>query len=143
MEAIKISLEVNVNLSESTMNFLTNFLKSFIRQTQQRGLASEDPAPTKPTPAPAKPAPAPTKPTPAPAKPAPAKPAPAPTPAKPATQEASSGSKSIEEVRALLVTKVNDHRAAIKQKLEELGAPSVSKLDPSKYDEMFNFLNEL
>lgn len=132
MEAIKISLEVDVNLSESTMNFLTNFLKSFIRQTQQRGLASEGPAPAKPTPvsAQAKPAPAPA-------------PAPAPTPAKPAAKEASSGSKSIEEVRALLVTKVNDHRAAIKQKLEELGAPSVSKLDPSKYDEMFNFLNEL
>ena len=130
MEAIKISLEVNVNLSESTMNFL----KSFIRQAQQQGLASEDPVPAKPAPAPAKPA--------KPAKPAPA-PAPAPTPAKPAAQETSSGSKSIEEVRALLVTKVNDHRAAIKQKLEELGAPSVSKLDPSKYDEMFNFLNEL
>ena len=137
MEAIKISLEVNVNLSESTMNFL----KSFIRQAQQQGLASEDPVPAKPAPAPAKPAPAPAKPA-KPAKPAPA-PAPAPTPAKPAAQETSSGSKSIEEVRALLVTKVNDHRAAIKQKLEELGAPSVSKLDPSKYDEMFNFLNEL
>lgn len=137
MEAIKISLEVNVNLSESTMNFL----KSFIAQAQQRDLAPKDPAPTKPIPAPAKPAPAPTKPTPAPAKPAPAKPTP--VPAKPAAKEASSGSKSIEEVRALLVTKVNDHRAAIKQKLEELGAPSVSKLDPSKYDEMFNFLNEL
>ena len=123
MEAIKISLEVDVNLSESTMNFL----KSFIGQAQQQGLVSEDPAPAKPTPA----------------KPTPAKPAPAPTPAKPAAKEASSGSKSIEEVRALLVTKVNDHRAAIKQKLEELGAPSVSKLDPSKYDEMFNFLNEL
>lgn len=136
MEAIKISLEVNVNLSESTMNFL----KSFIAQAQQQGLVSEDPAPAKPVPVPAKPAPA--KPTPAKSAPAQA-PVPAPAPAKPATKEASSGSKSIEEVRALLVTKVNDHRAAIKQKLEELGAPSVSKLDPSKYDEMFNFLNEL
>lgn len=140
MEAIKISLDVDVNLSESTMNFL----KSFIGQAQQQGLAPKDPVPAKPTPAPAKPTPAPAKTAsakPTPAKPAPAKPAPA--PAKPAAKEASSGSKSIEEVRALLVTKVNDHRAAIKQKLEELGAPSVSKLDPSKYDEMFNFLNEL
>ena len=125
MEAIKISLEVNVNLSESTMNFL----KSFIVQAQQQGLISKDStAPAKPTPAPAKPT-----------KPAPTKPA----PAKSTAQEASSGSKSIEEVRALLVTKVNDHREVIKQKLEELGAPSVSKLDPSKYDEMFNFLNDL
>lgn len=125
MEAIKISLEVNVNLSESTMNFL----KPFIVLAQQQGLMSEGPAPAKH--APAKPAPA----KPAPAKPAPAKPAP--------SQEASSDSKSIEDIRALLVIKVNDHRAAIKQKLEELGAPSVSKLDPYKYDEMFNFLESL
>ena len=137
MEAIKISLEVDVNLSESTMNFR----KPLNAQAQQQGLAPKDSAPAKPTPAPAKPTPA--KTAPAHAKPTPAKTAPAPAPAKPAAQEASSGSKSIEEVRALLVTKVNDHRAAIKQKLEELGAPSVSKLDPSKYGEMFNFLNEL
>ena len=120
METIKISLEVNLNQSESTMKFL----KSFIELAQQQGLMSEGPTPAKPAPA-----------KPAPAKPAPAKPAPA--------QEASSDSKSIEDIRALLVTKVNDHRAAIKQKLEELGAPSVSKLDPSKYDEIFNFLKSL
>lgn len=50
---------------------------------------------------------------------------------------------TIEDVRAALASKVNDHRDAIKAKLDELGAPSVTKLDPSKYEEMHNFLNNL
>lgn len=50
---------------------------------------------------------------------------------------------TIESVRAVLATKVNDHREAIKNKLNELGAPSVTKLDPSKYQEMYDFLNSL
>ena len=43
----------------------------------------------------------------------------------------------------MLAQKVNEHRDVIKQKLNELGAPSVTKLDPTKYDEMFNFLKAL
>ena len=50
---------------------------------------------------------------------------------------------TIEDVRAALASKVNDHRDAIKAKLDELGAPSVTKLDPSKYEVMHNFLNSL
>lgn len=50
---------------------------------------------------------------------------------------------TIEDVRAALASKVNDHRDAIKAKLDELGAPSVTKLDPSKYEEMHKFLNSL
>ena len=76
----------------------------------------------------------------APAAPA-SKPAPT-TPAKPAPA-ASSASKSIEDVRGMLAKKVNEHRDVIKQKLNELGAPSVTKLDPAKYDEMYNFLESL
>ena len=138
METIKISVEVSVNLSENTQNFIKSLFNSTII-----------PAPAAPAPAPA---PATAAPAPAPAAPAATKPAKttksapaAPTKSAPAAPAAptKSGSKSIEEVRALLVTKVFDHRAAIKQKLEELGAPSVSKLDPSKYEEMFNFLTEL
>lgn len=56
---------------------------------------------------------------------------------------ASSASKSIEDVRGVLAKKVNEHRDVIKQKLNELGAPSVTKLDPAKYDEMYNFLESL
>jgi hypothetical protein len=119
METIKISVAVSVNLSENTQNFIKSLFSG----------ATTPVAPTKPTPQPAAPAKTQNN----------VKPA----PSAPAAQDASSVSKSIEEVRALLVAKVNDHREVIKQKLEELGAPSVSKLDPSKYDEMFNFLNEL
>ena len=64
-------------------------------------------------------------------------------PSAPAAPAASSASKSIEDVRGMLAKKVNEHRDVIKQKLNELGAPSVTKLDPAKYDEMYNFLESL
>lgn len=50
---------------------------------------------------------------------------------------------STEDLRNLLSLKVNAHRKEIKQKLEELGAPSITKLDESKYLEMFNYLESL
>lgn len=62
---------------------------------------------------------------------------------KPEPQAQPASAISIESVRAVLATKVNDHREAIKNKLNELGAPSVTKLDPSKYQEMYDFLNSL
>ena len=71
------------------------------------------------------------------AKPAPAAPAPAPQPAPAAPQV------TIEQVRQALAAKVNGHREEIKEKLNSLGAPSVTKLDPAKYAEMFTFLNAL
>ena len=124
MEAIKISVEVSVNLSESTQQFITSIFSKLIPAPQ--------PAPVKPV------APAP--------QPAPAKPvAPAPVkPVAPASQPAPvSTSVTIEDVRKVLAQKVNEHRDVIKQKLNEFGAPSVTKLDSAKYDEMFNFLNSL
>lgn len=142
METIKISVEVSVNLSENTQKFLTSLFGNAIVPSAPAAPASK-PAPT----APAKPAPA--KPTPQPAAPAqPAAPvqtqsAAEPAPSAPAAPAASSASKSIEDVRAMLAKKVNEHRDVIKQKLNELGAPSVTKLDPAKYDEMFNFLESL
>jgi hypothetical protein len=42
-----------------------------------------------------------------------------------------------------LAAKVNGHREEIKAKLNSLGAPSVTKLNPAKYTEMFSFLNAL
>lgn len=66
---------------------------------------------------------------------------PAAEPAKP--KEEATKKITIEDVRAALASKVNDHRDAIKVKLNELGAPSVTKLDPSKYEVMHNFLNSL
>lgn len=100
-------------------------------------IAPSAPAPT----APAKPAP--TKPTPQPAAPAQTQSAAEPAPSAPAAPAASSASKSIEDVRGMLVKKVNEHRDVIKQKLNELGALSVTRLDPAKYDEMYNFLESL
>lgn len=136
METIKISVEVSVNLSENTQKFLTSLFGNAIAPSAPAASVSK-PAPA----ALAKPAPA--KPTPQPAAPAQTQSAAEPAPSAPAAPAASSASKSIEDVRRMLAKKVNEHRDVIKQKLNELGAPSVTKLDPAKYDEMYNFLESL
>lgn len=133
METIKISVEVSVNLSENTQKFLTSLFGNAIAPLAPAAPASK-PAPTTPAPA---------KPTPQPAAPAQTQSAAEPAPSAPAAPAASSASKSIEDVRGMLVKKVNEHRDVIKQKLIELGAPSVTRLDPAKYDEMYNFLESL
>lgn len=136
METIKISVEVSVNLSENTQKFLTSLFGNAIAPSAPAAPAS------KPAPA-ALAKPAPTKPTPQPAAPAQTQSAAEPAPSAPAAPAASSANKSIEDVRGMLAKKVNEHRDVIKQKLNELGAPSVTKLDPAKYDEMYNFLESL
>ena len=50
---------------------------------------------------------------------------------------------TIEEIRAVLTTKVDNYRSDIKAKLVELGAGNVSTLDKSKYAEFLEFLNGL
>lgn len=129
MENFKISVDVNVKFSEETIKAIASIFSSTSSAVTTKAPATQ--APATQAPATAKPE---TKPAPA-ATAAPAVPAPA-APAKPA-------SISIDEVRAVLVNKVNAHREEIKNKLTELGAPSVTKLDPSKYEEMLNFLNSL
>ena len=62
---------------------------------------------------------------------------------KVAEKPAATTGVSIEDVRKALASKVNEHRQEIKEKLEELGAPSVTKLDPSKHEEMYNYLTSL
>lgn len=136
METIKISVEVSVNLSENTQKFLTSLFGNAIAPSAPAAPASK-PAPSAPA------APAPAKPTPQPAAPAQTQSAAEPAPSAHAAPAASSASKSIEDVRGMLAKKVNEHRDVIKQKLNELGAPSVTKLDPAKYDEMYNFLESL
>jgi DamX protein len=84
------------------------------------------------------------KPAPAPAKPAAPAAKPAPAPAKPAEKPAEDKAEvSIEDVRKALASKVANHRAEIKDKLDEFGAPSVTKLDPAKYQDMLDYLNSL
>lgn len=135
METIKISVEVSVNLSENTQKFLASlFSNATIAQATSASKSVPQPVSGKP---------AATKPTPQPAAPVQTQSAAKSAPSAPAAPAASSASKSIEDVRGMLAKKVNEHRDVIKQKLNELGAPSVTKLDPSKYDEMYNFLSEL
>ena len=141
MESIKISVEVSVNLSENTQNFI----KSLFAATVSKAAVPETKQTTTPAPVEAKPAPVskPAAPAPVEAKPTAApvsKPA-APVETKPA--EPSASAVSIEDVRQELVKKVNAHREEIKAKLTEFGAPSVTKLDPSKYEAMYNFLTSL
>lgn len=139
METIKISVEVSVNLSENTQNFIKSLFGNAIAPSAPAAPAAK-PAPAAPA-APAKPAPA--KPTTQPAAPAQTQSAAKPAPSAPAAPAAFSASKDIEDVRGMLAKKVNEHRDVIKQKLNELGAPSVTRLDPAKYDEMYNFLESL
>lgn len=119
METIKISVEVSVNLSENTQNFIKSLFTGATATTTQ----VQKPAPAVSSNSASTQSPKPKVPATAPAAPA--------------------ASKSIEDVRKMLAQKVNEHRDVIKQKLNELGAPSVTKLDPAKYDEMFNFLKAL
>lgn len=141
MEAIKISVEVSVNLSENTQNFIKSLFGNVVTSVAALAQKPAPVAPAKPAPQPA-PAPAPKPQAPA-AAPAQTNINAVPAPEAPAAQAASSAPKNIEDVRAMLAKKVNEYRDVIKQKLNELGAPSVTKLDPAKYDEMFNFLESL
>lgn len=92
-------------------------------------------------------------------KPAPAqdvkKPAPAPAPAPRKTEEpepmpmdanSSLGSDpavSIQDIRTLLASKVDNHRETIRAKLTELGAKNVTGLDARNYDSFYEFLKDL
>lgn len=142
MEAIKISVEVSVNLSENTQNFIKSLFGNVATSVAAPAQKTAPVVPAKPAPQTAQTTQAPKPQAPA-AAPAQTQSTAEPAPGAPAAQAASSASKSIEDVRAMLAKKVNEHRDVIKQKLNELGAPSVTRLDPAKYDEMFNFLKSL
>ena len=113
MEPIQINVSVELNLSQDVKNFLASVVSNHVAT-------------------PAAPAPA-----------APAAPAPAAKPAPAAPAASAAPQVTIEQVRRALAAKVNGHRVEIKEKLNSLGAPSVTKLDPAKYTEMFTFLNAL
>ena len=85
-------------------------------------------------------------------KPAPA-PAPAPAPRKteepepmPMDANSSLGSDpavSIQDIRTLLASKVDNHRETIRAKLTELGAKNVTGLDVRNHDAFYEFLKGL
>lgn len=92
-------------------------------------------------------------------KPAPAqgvkKPAPAPAPVPKKTEKpepmpmdanSSLGSDpavSIQDIRTLLASKVDNNRETIRAKLTELGAKNVTGLDARNYDSFYEFLKDL
>lgn len=50
---------------------------------------------------------------------------------------------SIQDIRALLASKVDNNREAIRAKLTELGAKNVTGLDARNYDAFYEFLKDL
>ena len=50
---------------------------------------------------------------------------------------------SIQDIRTLLASKVDNHREAIRAKLTELGARNVTGLDARNYDAFYEFLEDL
>ena len=127
LEPIKVSVDVNIHLSEKTEQFILGlFSGKSVNNTKPAAPAAKPES---------KPATTAAKPESKPAAPA----------AKPESKQANTASDniSIEDVREALSKKVATHRSEIKEKLTELGAPSVTKLDKSKYSEMLNFLNSL
>ena len=138
MEPIQIN--VTVKFDDATQAFLSSLFGGLVKP------AKEPQKPAEPKPAEqaklvaeqAKPAPA--EPTPAkPAEPKPAEPVATTTIATAPKQS----SMTIDSLRELAMTKMNAHRVEIKQKLTELGTPSITKLDVSKYQEMHDFLKSL
>ena len=138
LEPIKVSVDVNVHLSEKTEQFILGlFSGKSVNNTKPAAPAAKPES--KPAASAAKPE---SKPAASAAKP---ESKPAASAAKPESKPANTASDniSIEDVREALSKKVATHRSEIKEKLTELGAPSVTKLDKSKYSEMLNFLNSL
>ena len=138
LEPIKVSVDVNVHLSEKTEQFILGlFSGKSVNNTKPAAPAAKPES--KPVASAAKPE---SKPAASAAKP---ESKPAASAAKPESKPANTASDniSIEDVREALSKKVATHRSEIKEKLTELGAPSVTKLDKSKYSEMWNFLNSL
>ena len=123
LEPIKVSVDVNIHLSEKTEQFILGLFSSKPANVAQPAAPAAKPE--------SKPA----------SKPEPAANA-AKSESKPANT-APSDNVSIEDVREALSKKVATHRNEIKEKLTELGAPSVTKLDKSKYSNMLDFLNSL
>lgn len=118
MEAIKVSVDVNIELSESTKNFLTDLFRGCAKMVDEKAapLKEEAPKVTAPTEHSEQ--------------------------AEPVNQKEEEVI-TIEQIRQELMKKVKDNREAIADKLKELGAQSVTKLEADEYAEFFNFLKGL
>lgn len=143
MENLNIKINVEVGLSKDTKDFLSNVFSLAVSKASNLGAMQcthDETAATgkfaQNTFVENKPAEKPTeKPTEKPAE------KPAEIVDKPKTKAKSA--VTVEELRNLLSMKVNAHRKEIKEKLEQLGAPSITKLDEENYEEMYSFLESL
>lgn len=130
MNEIKISVDLNVQLSESTKEFINKAISTLLGATSS------------PAPAPA-PAPAPKTEKPAQAAVASKTEKPA-TVAAPAAQASAAKTElTINDVRSIVASKAATHRNEIKSKLAELGAQNVTTLDPSNYQVFVDYLKSL
>lgn len=129
MEPIQIN--VTFKLDDATQAFLSSLFGNVAKPVV------EQPKPAKPVEQ--------TKPVAEQLKPMPAKPVEQPksAAAAPAPTASTQSSITIDSLRELAMTKMNAHRVEIKQKLTELGTPSITKLDVAKYQEMYDFLKGL
>ena len=120
METIKISVDVNVNLSKETLAVIAAVMGggSPSKTKKLAKTSKEDVKPEKEDVKPEK------------------------EDVKPGKEDVKS-EKQLEVLRSLLRDKVADHREEIKAKLNDLGAASLTKLDPEKYSDMYRFLISL
>lgn len=119
MEAIKVSVDVNIELSESTKNFLTDLFRGCTKMVDEKATPLKEDAPKVTTPTEHS------------------------EQAEQVNQKEEDAVITIEQIRKELMAKVKDNREAIADKLKELGAQSVTKLEADKYAEFFNFLKGL
>lgn len=131
METIKISVDVNIELSESTKSFLTDLFRGATKMVDEGAKSLVDEKPK----APAKAAKAKVE--------IPTETAPAELTAQAEPEQPKEVLITIEQIRQELMAKVKDNREVIAEKLNELGAQSVTKLETGKYAEFFNFLKGL
>ena len=131
MNEIKISVDLNVQLSENTKEFINKAIATLLG------------ASTSPAPAPAPATPKTEKPASTHTAQASAAHAQA-TVAAPAAQASAAKTElTINDVRSIVASKAATHRNEIKSKLAELGAQNVTTLDPSNYQVFVDYLKSL
>lgn len=123
METIKVSIDVNINLSQTTKDFLKGLMSETVMPIKPA--VAEAAIPVKPVVAEAM-APAASQPT-------------ASTQAKPAPSK----TVTIEMIRAAVSAKSGTHRDELRAKLTEFGAKNVTGLVPEHYEEFLDYINSL
>lgn len=121
MQELKLSVSVNIDLTDNTKSFLQILFANLLNQEQ----------PTE---------------RPVVAKPVAVEPAEKPVAAKPVKKKAQTdtdGHVTLEDIRTAVIDKLNNHREQIKNKLTELGVQNVTKLKEDDYAEFFEFLKSL